>query len=103
MRCVSDAPRCAPWIALSSSRCSLGSSRQALLQQLEAAEHRHEQVVEVVGDPAGELADGLHLLRLEQALRGPAPGPPARLRSVMSRVILAKPTSVAMLVADRRR
>ena len=32
-----------------------------------------QQVVEVVRDAAGELADGLHLLRLAQGLLGLAP------------------------------
>ena len=40
----------------------------ALAQQIEIAHHRHQQIVEVVRDAAGELADGLHLLRLPQLL-----------------------------------
>ena len=65
-----------------------------LLHQLEAAEDRHQQIVEVVRDAAGQLADRFHLLRLEQRLarlleRALRP----RCRSVMSRVILAKPIS----------
>ena len=36
------------------------------LQQLQVAGDHEQQVVEVVGDAAGELADGLHLLRLRQ-------------------------------------
>jgi hypothetical protein len=40
----------------------LGLVGQALAQQLQAAEDRHEQVVEVMGDAAGQLADRLHLL-----------------------------------------
>ncbi len=39
---------------------------QALAQEFEAAQHRHQQVVEVVGDAAGELAHRLHLLGLGQ-------------------------------------
>ena len=35
-------------------------------EQVEDAEHDGEQVVEIVGDAAGQLADRLHLLRLEQ-------------------------------------
>ena len=38
--------------------------RQHLREQLAVALDRRQQVVEVVGDAAGELADGLHLLRL---------------------------------------
>jgi hypothetical protein len=40
----------------------------ALAQQVEIAHHRHQQVVEVMRDAAGELADGLHLLGLAQLL-----------------------------------
>jgi hypothetical protein len=38
------------------------------LQLRQVAEHDREQVVELVGDAAGEATDGLHLLALEQAL-----------------------------------
>ena len=38
------------------------------IDQGEVAEDAGEQVVEIVGDAAGELADGLHFLRLAQAL-----------------------------------
>jgi hypothetical protein len=41
---------------------------QALTQQLARALDRHQQVVEVVSDAPGELAERLELLRLEQAL-----------------------------------
>ena len=37
---------------------------------LEPADHRGEQIVEIVGDAAGELADRLHLLRLAERLLG---------------------------------
>src|SRR5688572_32768327 len=37
---------------------------------VEAAEDDGEEVVEIVGDAAGELADRLHLLRLEEELAG---------------------------------
>ena len=68
--------------------------RQPRLQQLQAADDPGQQVVEVVRDAAGELADGLHLLRLEQLLaRLPPAASAASRRSVMSRVILAKPIS----------
>ena len=42
--------------------------RHALAQQIEIAHHGHQQIVEVMRDAAGELADGLHLLRLAQLL-----------------------------------
>ena len=45
---------------------------QARLQEGQVAEDGGEDVVEVVGDTAGQLADGLHLLGLaELALRPP--------------------------------
>ncbi len=37
-----------------------------LLQQVQTAQHRHQQVVEVVGDATGQLTDRIELLRLEQ-------------------------------------
>ena len=49
-------------------RLEFGIVGQALAHQFEAAEHRHQQIVEVVGDAAGELPDRLHLLRLKQRL-----------------------------------
>ncbi len=42
----------------------------AFLHDLEIAENHRQQVVEVMGDAAAELADRLHLLRLEQRLAG---------------------------------
>src|ERR1700722_7689511 len=42
----------------------------ALLQDLDRAGDHSEDIVEVVGDAAGELADRLHLLRLAQLLVG---------------------------------
>ena len=68
MRLVRVEPRCAPCTALSSSAMQLGIVGQALAHQFEAAEHRHQQIVEVVGDAAGELPDRLHLLGLKQGL-----------------------------------
>src|SRR4029078_3879354 len=41
---------------------------QALAHQFETAEHDHQQIVEIVRDAAGELPDGVHLLRLQQRL-----------------------------------
>jgi len=54
-------------MAPSTSRCRRGSfGRRA--QQIEVTHHRHQQVVEIVRDTAGKLADGLHLLGLAQLL-----------------------------------
>jgi hypothetical protein len=47
---------------------SLGVAAHALLQQLQIAHDDGEQVVEIVRDAAGELAHGLHLLRLAELL-----------------------------------
>ena len=47
---------------------SLGIAAHALLQQLQIAHDDGEQVVEIVRDAAGELAHGLHLLRLAELL-----------------------------------
>jgi isocitrate dehydrogenase (NAD+) len=44
------------------------AGRQAVAHRLGVARDRRQQVVEVVRDPAGELADGLHLLRLPELL-----------------------------------
>ena len=46
---------------------------------VEPAQDDGEQVVEVVRDAAGELADGLHLLRLAQRFLGLACAPRSRL------------------------
>src|SRR5262249_58044699 len=43
---------------------------RARLHPLEVAQDHREQVVEVMRDPARELADGLHLLRVTQGLLG---------------------------------
>jgi hypothetical protein len=43
------------------------------LEQVEVAGDHLEQVVEVVGEAGGELADRLHLLRLPEGLLGGAP------------------------------
>ncbi len=37
-----------------------------LLQEVEIADDDRQQIVEVMGDAAGQLADGLELLRLAQ-------------------------------------
>ena len=79
-------------------------SAQAALEQVEIAEDDGQQVVEVVRDAAGELADRLHLLRLQQLLRGPVPAaccglPP--LGEVAGD--LGEAEQCAVVVADRRR
>ena len=71
MRWVSVAPRLAPRMALSSSRSCLRIVGQALAQQLQTAQHRHQQIVEIMRHAAGQLADRFHLLRLEQRLARP--------------------------------
>ena len=43
---------------------------QPALQDLRVAGNDHQQIVEVVGDAAGELAERLHLLRLGELLAG---------------------------------
>ena len=58
MRCVSAAPRCAPLTGVVEQLAGLRVSfRQPSAQQFEAAENRREQIVEVMGDAAGQLAD----------------------------------------------
>ena len=42
------------------------AERGSPLDQAEAADHRGEQIVEIVRDAAGQLADRIHLLRLDQ-------------------------------------
>jgi len=42
--------------------------RELSKQQMGMADDRGEEIVEVVGDPAGKLADRLHLLRLAKLL-----------------------------------
>ena len=39
---------------------------QALLQQFQTPQHRHEEVVEVMGDAAGQLPDRFHFLGFKQ-------------------------------------
>ncbi|MCJ7420764.1 hypothetical protein L8951_02920 [Sphingomicrobium astaxanthinifaciens] len=43
---------------------------QPLVDKVEAGLHRHQHIVEIVRDPAGDLAERFHLLRLEQRLFG---------------------------------
>ena len=76
---------------------SCGSCGQAPFQKFEAAQDRHQKIVEVMRDAAGEVADGFHLLRLDKGFpRALQLLLRAFLRSVMSRVILAKPMSLAV-------
>ena len=49
-------------------------ARRPRLQQLEIADDRGQQIVEVVRDAAGQMADGLHLLGLAQLLLHRFPG-----------------------------
>ena len=67
---VSLAPRRPDSSAASAIRFSRGSSTPRG-DDLEPADHRGQQIVEIVGDAAGQLADRLHLLRLAQRLLGP--------------------------------
>ena len=64
MRLVSVAPRSAPWIAPSISRSRRGSSGTRLRRSSRLPSIDHQQIVEVVRDAAGQLAEALHLLHL---------------------------------------
>ena len=90
-RCVSDSARRAPRIALSADRCSRSTSTSVVvkmaLQRFKIADDDGQQIVEIVGDAACELAD-----RLPSSATGAARSSAAR-RSVRSRVTLAKPSS----------
>ncbi len=44
--------------------------RQALARKFEATKNRHQQIVEVMGNAAGQLPDRFHFLRLKQRLAG---------------------------------
>ena len=39
-----------------------------LAHQFKTAEHCHQQIVEIVGDAAGQVSDGFHFLGLNQRL-----------------------------------
>ena len=67
-RCeVRAAPRCAAFAARSTrTRMGCSACPSLLADELEVAEDHGQQIVEVVGDAAGELADRLHLLRFAQ-------------------------------------
>jgi hypothetical protein len=67
-----------PGAASGCLRCSGQIPPQPLVlrsaeRQLEIAEHSGQEILEVVGDPAGHLADRLHLLRLPECLLGALP------------------------------
>ncbi len=47
------------------------ASRQAPSHQIQRSHDAGEHVVEIVGDPTGQLADGFHLLALAQGCLGP--------------------------------
>ena len=78
-RLVSARARWTPCSAMSlarSIRALAGRVRQMdelAVDGVEPAEHQRQQVVEVVRDAAGELAQRLHLLRLAQLLLEAAP------------------------------
>ena len=65
-RRVRSAPRSADSSASRTSSSVTGSSGADLAQHVEIADDDRQQVVEVVRQTAGELADRLHLLRLTQ-------------------------------------
>src|ERR1700736_4666106 len=59
--------------AISGSPCCCGelpdlANIRGILDELEVPGDHHKQVVEIVGDAARELADGLHLLALVKLL-----------------------------------
>ena len=64
---VSFSPRPAA-ARIASTACTSFGSVSRRLQDLRVAGHDHQQIVEVVGDAAGELAERLHLLRLRELL-----------------------------------
>src|SRR5262249_4409144 len=71
-----------------------------LLQHLSIAADHHDHIVEVVRYAAGQLAQGLHLLRLRKLLLG---APQSRLRlTALGDVAgdFCKPDELAMLVTD---
>ena len=68
-RCVNCAARSAPVSALSSARSARASTTPRLAMP-RLPMMMVEQIVEVVRDAAGQLADRLHLLRLPQRLLG---------------------------------
>ena len=69
---ASLAPRRDASSALSARRCDALVARDACTNHVEVADDRGQQIVEVVRDATGELADRLHLLRLSQRILGTA-------------------------------
>ena len=69
---------------------ALSSSRHAFADELEAAHHGHQQVVEIVRDAAGELADRFHLLGLEELLAGTLELDPTGLEGLFGAAALAE-------------
>ena len=67
-RRVSSAQLSAPVSAICARSKLRPVPLQRARQRVEIADHDRQHVVEVVRDAAGELADGFHLLRLEQLL-----------------------------------
>ena len=65
---VRSAPRDGGLVDHAADCCELGLAGNALGQQFHGTDDHGEQVVEVMGHPAGELADRIHLLRLAQLL-----------------------------------
>ena len=90
---VSVAARCAArLISVTSNR--RGRASHSREQQLGVADDRRQEVVEVVGDPAGELPDRLHLLRLPKLVLQALPlGDVAQVRQ---KVEAATPASCTM-------
>ena len=90
---VSAAARWPAWRICSRSP-RIGSLAAELLEdQLAVAQDPGEQVVEVVRDPARELAHRLHLLRVTELLLAPAGAPPRRRADrVMSWLTTMAPT-----------
>ena len=65
-RWVSVAARSPAWIANRTWRSRSSLAGQLVVQYVQVAQDGLQQVVEVMGDAAGKLADGLHLLGLPQ-------------------------------------
>ena len=69
-RCTSVAARSAAWRAIGEPAAHALLAVEAAQREVEIADDRGEQIVEVVRDAAGEPADRLHLLRLAQRFLG---------------------------------
>ena len=96
------APRCVASRMAARSARSGSCGRQLLQHQMRVADDDREQVVEVVGDTAGQPPDRLERDRPAVAAR---PAPPCLLRPLLLGDVLGEPQEVrdrAGLVADRR-